>query len=64
MPPTKRPGEPIEILEEDWFAENVICNPEAAGAVRSLRGMNFGLPSLISSHRDDGSIYGPALNYL
>lgn len=45
MPPTRRPGEPIEILEEDCFAENVICNPEAAGAVRSLRGMNFGLPT-------------------
>ena len=34
--------EPTEILEEDWFVENVILNEQAAGAVRSLLGQNFG----------------------
>jgi Phytanoyl-CoA dioxygenase (PhyH) len=71
------PGpEPSEILHEDWFFENVIANSQAAGAVRSLLGANFGLPVLMSNHRnqgpfaeqnwhrDGGSIYGPELNYL
>ena len=43
--------EPTEILDEDWFMENVICNPAAAGAVRSLLGKDFGLPILVSNHR-------------
>ena len=30
--------EPSHILDEDWFVENVICQPEAAGAVRCLLG--------------------------
>ena len=68
--------EPTEILRDDWFVENVILNPQAAGAVRSLLGMNFGLPILMSQHRgqcpsppqgwhrDGGSKCGPDLNYL
>ena len=32
--------EPAEILKEDWFVNNVILNPQAAGAVRSLLGKN------------------------
>src|SRR2546421_422533 len=69
-------GEPIDILFEDWFMDNVILNPAAAGAVRALLGKNFALPNLMSNHRtktpapaqnwhrDGGSQYGPALNYL
>ncbi|MAG35694.1 MAG: hypothetical protein CL878_05545 [Dehalococcoidia bacterium] len=69
-------GEPTEILDEDWFVEQVICQPEAAGAVRSLLGRNFVLPILVSNHRtempaeaqrwhrDGGSQYGPAQHYL
>ena len=68
--------EPTEILDEDWFVEGVICQPEAAGAVRSLLGRNFVLPILMSNHRthmpleaqrwhrDGGSQYGPAQHYL
>ena len=43
--------EPTEILYEDWFLDGVIKNPQAAGAVRSLLGVNFGLPLLMSNHR-------------
>ena len=69
-------SEPSGILEEDWFIENVIVNPAAAGAVRSLLGDNFTLPVLMSNHRgtgprhpqdwhrDGGSRYGPEVNYL
>jgi hypothetical protein len=46
--------EPTDILKEDWFVENVILNPQAAGAVRSLLGQNFGLPILMSNHRGKG----------
>ena len=68
--------EPTEILMEDWFVDNVILNPQAAGAVRSLLSQNFGLPIIMSNHRvvcpspsqhwhrDGNSIHGPALNYL
>ncbi len=68
--------EPTGILTEDWFVENVILNPQAAGAVRSLLGANFGLPILMGNHRietpgpaqnwhrDGGSRYGPELHYL
>jgi hypothetical protein len=69
-------GEPTEILQEDWFVEGVILNPQAAGAVRSLLGQHFALPNLMSNHliktpspaqgwhRDGGSKFGPELNYL
>jgi hypothetical protein len=68
--------EPTHILKEDWFSDNVTLNPQAAGAVRSLLGRNFGLPILMSNHRvhcptgaqnwhrDGGSKYGPQLHYL
>jgi hypothetical protein len=68
--------EPTEILLEDWFIDNVILNSQAAGAVRSLLGQNFGLPIIMSNHRvtcpspaqqwhrDGNSRHGPALNYL
>ena len=69
-------GQPIEIMEEDWFVEDVICHPIAGGAVRSLLGKDFALPNLMANHRtecpqpaqewhtDGGSKYGPELNYL
>ena len=62
--------------QEDWFVENVIKNPQAAGAVRSLLGANFGLPIRPNNHwakcplpaqnwhRDSGSGFGPELNHL
>ena len=71
-----RGTEPVELLEEDWFIESVIKNPEVSGAIRSLLGKGFGLPNLISNHRiqcpqpaqewhyDGGDIFGPQLNYL
>ena len=68
--------EPNEILDEDWFIDGVICNPAAAGAVRTLLGPNFTLPPIMSSHRvhmparaygwhrDGGSLSSHELNYL
>ncbi len=68
--------EPSEILSEDWFIDNVILNDQAAGAIRSLLGQNFGLPIIMSNHRvncpspaqgwhrDGNSKHGPALDYL
>ena len=68
--------EPTEILEEDWFVEGVIKNTQAAGAVRSLLGKDFGLPILMSNHRvhtpqpaqewhiDGGAKFGPQVDYL
>jgi hypothetical protein len=67
---------PREILEEDWFVDSVILNPQAAGAVRSLLGANFALPIGMANHRiqcplpaqnwhrDGGSRYGSELNHL
>src|SRR5689334_21504381 len=43
--------EPTEILGHEWFVDAVMCNPQAAGAVRSLLGANFHLPVLMSNHR-------------
>ena len=70
-------GEPSAILKEDWFAEGVIANPAAAGAVRSLLGADFHLPVLMSNHRlkcpetiiggwhvDGNFHYTPELNFL
>ena len=69
-------SEPTDILDEDWFLDGVIKNPQAAGAIRSLLGKDFGLPILMSSHRtqtpqssqdwhiDGNSKFGPQLNYL
>ena len=68
--------EPNEILDQDWFIDGVICNPVAAGAVRTLLGPNFTLPPIMSSHRvhmparaygwhrDGGSLSSHELNYL
>lgn len=67
---------PSEILRANWSVDNVILNPVAAGAVRSLLGKDFGLPNLMANHRstgalpaqgwhrDGGSRYGPEVNYL
>jgi hypothetical protein len=70
-------GEPTEILDEDWFVDNVILNEAAAGTVRSLLGNHFHIPVLMSNHRrqcphtvvggwhvDGGSLFGPELNDL
>ncbi|MCY3912262.1 MAG: phytanoyl-CoA dioxygenase family protein [Chloroflexi bacterium] len=68
--------EPTAILAEDWFMENVILNPAAAGAIRCLLGAGFTTPVLMSNHRvhmpreaqhwhrDGQSRYGPSLHYL
>ena len=69
-------GQPTHILNEDWFVDNVILHPEAAGAVRSLLGKDFALPNLMANHRAecpgpaqewhvDGRLQrGPELNYV
>ena len=68
--------EPLEILDEEWFVDSVIKNPQGAGAVRSLLGKDFGIPILMSNHRiqtpqpaqewhvDGAAKFGPELNYL
>ena len=68
--------EPVEILDQGWFVDAVIKNPQAAGAVRSLLGKDFQLPYVISNHRihcpgpaqqwhpDAGSVHTPRLDYL
>jgi hypothetical protein len=68
--------EPTPIMQEPWFVKGVLCNPQAAGAVRSLLGANFLLPAIISNHRsevpkerqgwhrDGGSRYLTELEYL
>src|SRR5437870_1680302 len=43
--------EPTSLLDRSWFAEGVLKNPAAAGAVRALLGRDFALPILISNHR-------------
>ena len=69
-------NEPSTILLEDWFNENVILNPQLAGALRSLLGKNVGLPVLMSHHpsecpgpaggwhHDADCVFGPEVNYL
>ena len=68
--------EPTDILKEKWFLDDVVKNPSAAGAVRSLLGRDFGLPVIMSNHRavcpqpaqewhvDGNSHFGPDLQYL
>ena len=68
--------EPTPIMGQAWFVENVLQNPRAAGAVRSLLGRDFALPVIISNHRgalpsaaqgwhrDGGSIHTHELEYL
>ena len=41
----------VPIRGEEWFMENVLLNREAAGAVRSLLGANFGMPIGVANHR-------------
>lgn len=41
---------PNGLLDENWFVEQVICNPKAAGAVRSLLGKDFHLPIQMADH--------------
>ena len=65
------------LLEEDWFVDNVLLSPPVAGAVRSLLGRNFKLtmPFIFNHlseepqeaqgwHRDGSSHYGPELDSL
>ena len=52
-------NDPSCILREEWFVKQVICNPEAAGAVRSLLGSDFHLPVLMSNHRERGPYCEP-----
>jgi len=68
--------EPHQLLEEDWFIDNVILNKHGVGAVRSLLGKDLGLPRRVANHRaecpapaqdwhnDSGSKYGPELHHL
>ena len=44
---------PIEILNEDWFVDNVVLQADAAGAVRSLLGNGFRLPNMMANHRTE-----------
>ena len=65
-----------KLLKEDWFVENVILNPHAAGAVRSLLGKNAALPTWMYNHqsqtpkpaqrwhRDGCSLFGSEVNHL
>ena len=67
---------PAEMLQEEWFSNDVIRNPAAAGAVRSLLGADFGLPIAVADHKpvcplpaqewhvDRKSMFGPAVDYL
>jgi hypothetical protein len=48
--------EPSGILQEPWFIDEVILQPQVVGAVRSLLGQDFGLPVLMSNHRRRGPI--------
>jgi len=69
-------AEPTEILQQDWFVDGVVKNPQGAGAVRALLGRDFALPRLMANHRvecpapalnwhqDGGSIITPRLDYL
>ena len=42
------------LLEEDWFLEQVIRNPEATGAMRSLLGPNYREPEWLAWFRGEG----------
>ena len=65
-----------KLLRETWFVENVILNPQAAGAVRSLLGKNSALPTWMYNHqstrpksaqrwhRDGCSRYCQSINHL
>ena len=65
------------LLKEDWFVQGMVLCPPVIGAIRSLLGANFGLPSAMSNHPgkcpdpdtlnwhiDGGNMHTFALNYL
>ena len=64
------------LLEQAWFVEHVLLNPQAAGAARSLLGKNASLPTWMYNHqarcpkaaqtwhRDGCSRYGHQVNHL
>ncbi len=71
--------DPVALLGEDWFVDEVLLCPKVIGAVRSLLGARVGLPVLLHNHRitpanspapeqsfhhDGGSVFGPELHYL
>ena len=68
--------EPNTLMLEDWFVEQILLNPQLAGALRSLLGKNVGLPVLLSKHSVEGPasaqqwhhdadcVFGPEVNYL
>jgi len=68
--------EPSSLILEDWFLNQVLLNPELAGALRSLLGKKVGLPVLLSKHsvecpgpaqrwhQDADCVFGPEVNYL
>ena len=71
------PTQANQLLQEDWFVEGLVLNPETIGAVRSLLGANFGLPPFMANHMgkcpepeplgwhvDGGNMHTFALNYL
>ena len=61
------------LLEEDWFVQDVVRNPQASGAMRSLLGANYCEPHWLTWfrgegpspanqwHIDGGSVFGPEL---
>ncbi len=57
-------GEISRIYDEDWFVEQVICNPVATGVIRSLLGADFHLPVLMSHHRRELPIHDPQIWHL
>ena len=70
-------GQPMEIMDEEWFVDHIIKNQQAAGAVRSLLGKDFISPMIMSNHRvecpratsggwhrDSGAIDSPRLDSL
>ena len=64
------------LILEDWFVEQVLLNPQLAGALRSLLGKNVGLPVTLAKHsvqcpasaqgwhHDADCVFGPEVNYL
>ena len=52
----ERTGETFgKIVDEDWFVDNVLTNPQAAGAVRSLLGKDFSLTMpYMANHQAEG----------
>ncbi len=70
-----RNHEPGALMGEDWFVDGLVCNPQTAGAVRSLLGADFILPPYMANHPgpcpepvgwhvDGGNMHTFALNYL